>query len=413
MDVNVTNAGPLSAFDITLTYQISGFLPIPLSTVGLSDITFDCSTSQPNTNCLGLQCGFTPEKHDLAGAPYYTVRVVGAWTTCDVSGSGTLFSIQFHVAGSGATSFDIVQAGALISGKKETLLVAGGTPHPVPNIQVQGGYFQNIPGTPPVAKFTYTPIPTPVSANIGFNATQSYDPGHQTDTDRGIKKVYWVFNDASAPISGSMSTSGTVSHVFREAPTVFAQGYYPVNLVVVNAANLPQREILVLYLTTGEVHDIGVSIHASETPNAYVGDVLQITAIVGNRGNLDTWGTLNVTYQYQGTKTIGHEGNISLSSSGVNKQFSYPLDTRGLTPEVITITAAVQEQPGHNVTDADATNDVATVSFNLLPAVVNNGLSPTLLAVGGVVALAALAGGVQLMRRRRQSAREKADMLPV
>src|SRR2546422_3193132 len=148
MDVNITNAGPISAFDITLSYQISGFIvPNPLS-VSQDDITFDCSVSQPNNSCLfGRQCNFALVKRDISYAPYYTIRVAAA-SNCDVDGNGTLFSVTFHVTNVGVTSFDIIQAGALLTGVKDTLVVAGGTPHPLPNLQVKGAYFENVPNTP-------------------------------------------------------------------------------------------------------------------------------------------------------------------------------------------------------------------------------------------------------------------------
>ena len=416
VSVNVSNAGPISAFDITLNYDISPLLPVPITTnagnVTLSPGLFD-----------GSHCTVFTSRESVLGAPYYQIRLfVLIEGPCNdpaiLAGTGTLFSVTFYVTGTGATSIDILQASA--GAKQELVIQAAPVPHPVPNLKVLGAYFENIPGlpTPPIAQISYLPSNPGVGAVVGLNATESYDPGRQFDPDRGIKKIIWDFSDSSSRVQGTMADVGIVMHTFLISTSLPAVGYYPVRLVVVNGAGIPMRAIVLVYLNPGRTHDLAVSISANP-PQLHVGEKERVSVTVANVGNQDDFGSLNVTYQYQGMKTVGRELNFSMPIASAPKSFQYDLDTSSLIPQAYTITAAVQII-GLNITtgipypDANPSNNLAQTSFTVLPGTANTpffSFSTPILAVGAIVALAAIFGGAQLFRRRRRTREEAEDKL--
>jgi len=110
MTVNVTNAGFLNAFDVTVSYSISNIAKPVISPEGfpnspvppsLSGGIFDSSSaSLPNG------CNVAVAKREVLDAPFSTIRVAAyLFGSCGqgVDGNGKLFSINFKVIGIGST----------------------------------------------------------------------------------------------------------------------------------------------------------------------------------------------------------------------------------------------------------------------------------------------------------------------
>jgi len=193
--VNVTGAGPLLAFDVTLNYNIT-VGPNVLQALCLSSTT-GCTDPQPADPLTGglfdpanppAGCTIVQVKSEIdipAGQIRYSASVSQG---CTVSGTGTLFSIVFKVTGTGATSIDIAQA--TNQGKPATTIVEGvGIPPAATSVPYQpvSAYFWNVAGTPPVPAFDYKP-PNPLQGDqVQFNATKSFDPENPLAPNNGIQ----------------------------------------------------------------------------------------------------------------------------------------------------------------------------------------------------------------------------------
>jgi hypothetical protein len=156
----------------------------------------------------------------------------------------------------------------------------------------------------------------------------------------------------------------------------------------------------IIYLDPGKLHFIVVAITANKL-NAHVGEDVGIHVAVSNTGNQADHENLTVTYQFQGTKTIGQNPDFLLTS-GKNFEAQYVLHTTDLTPQAYQITAhAAILNPNRTDTQSVWSAD-DSVSFTLQGNQAA-GIPVTTLAIGGVIALAAVIGVVQLVRRRRKT----------
>ena|SRR2546422_1851699 len=408
LKVNVTNAGQISGYDVSLSYNITSLLPNVLQAVTtgseISGSLFDPGGNVPP----GCQIQVPVRDIDL---PPGRIRFAGYFNgPCSADGTnGTLFTLHFKVVRTGATSIDIIAASH--GSKSLVSYVVRSPPCPcaiVPGIRFSGAYFRNKPGLPPIAKFTYIPVTPAVGNNVAFNATDSYDPDNPSGPSKGILKFSWDFDDASG---GGATDQSVLSHQFRFTPTVFGIGYFNVKLVVIDSDNnLPNRQVSVVYVDPGKVHDLAISL-TIDKPQPRVGDKVGVKVTVTNRGNQDDRGGLNVTYDNQGPQLLSQtlrndEKNFSIALTNPTQVFSYTMDTSGLSARVYAITASVKLLG--NATDANPLDNTNTVSFTLQPGTTGLSFSLPLLAGVGVVVLAAVFGVVQLMKRRRKDT----DVLP-
>ena len=287
-------------------------------------------------------------------------------------------------------------------------MVGGPSNSVLPNIEVTGAYFRNTPGLPPKAQFTFTPSAPAVGSTVDFNATLSSDD-HASGTNKGIRTMIWDFSDANPNIVGSFQDHSLVHHVFLVTPTVLGSGYYTVTLIVVDSDDgLPGIQRTVVFITEGKIHDVALSI-AEDKPVANVGDTVQVTVTVVNRGNQNENIKLDVSYDYQGSTSLSPDsgpspGNFSLTLSSARATFKYTVPTANLSPRTYTV-KSVAALLG-NATDSKPDDNMDTVSFTLHAKETTPALqqfSVTTLAIGAAVAVAAALGGVQLMRRRKRA----------
>jgi hypothetical protein len=241
--VNVTGAGPINGFDITLSYNITtGPNPLQALTTGNELIggLFD-----PNITPSG--CSVLVAKSDIdipPGRIRFAVVMAGG---CSVNGTGTLFTITFQVTSIGATSIDIVPYTSL--GKLASSIIGPSPNFPIIPFRSTNAYFRNKPGIPPVAIFTRVPLNPVANETVSFDASQSYDPDNSTLPGKGISRYSWNFGDSSRyPTSDLVNPD----HIFTYLNQVPAVGSFTVHLVVWDVNNqLPSEMVQVVSVAPG------------------------------------------------------------------------------------------------------------------------------------------------------------------
>lgn len=228
--VNVTGAGPIGGFDISLNYNLTSGPNVlqwvhptnsldPL-TGGLIDPNNIPSTCPSGTR---VRQASPPDIDFPAGNIRYSPLFQGG---CTVNGTGILLTLFFKVTGVGAGSIDIVTATG--NGRSGSTIGGNGIngPTAVPYTPY-GAYFRNKPGIPPVATFSITPQTVHVADKVFFNATQSYDPEHPSNPNKGISPESVVYDSdgsntynsepvilGATPLSGSvLAKDGNILYV--------------------------------------------------------------------------------------------------------------------------------------------------------------------------------------------------------
>ena len=412
VDVTIANAGRITAIDITLQYGMATQLHSPIQTTK-PQVTDQDSGQIFGTSTLPSNCQTVELVRNVYTDPLDTIRIVmGMHGPCDLPGDGILFSVVFNVVGINATSLEIQRAK---DGRLQELVI-GPSPGfiPVQNLKVVNAYFLNQgdggvlgKGVAPIANFTSTPTKPKAEDIVKFNATASYDPGHASASDRGIARYIWSWGDLSPALSGDKIIE---THEFLIAGSVAGSGWFEVRLVVLDSDDgIPAKQTQLIFIDPGIKHDLAVGISADQT-QVTQGATLRVTVTVYNQGNRNENATLDVTYDYSGTSTIGQEPFFSLSPQH-NKAFNYTLQTSNLPPRTYTVTANAQLKTV-NATDTTPSDDKVTLVIIVDPSVGGNTqLNIAQVAVIGVVALGIVGGATFLVRRRRRMAETAEDAL--
>lgn len=360
VEVNVTGAGPINGFDVTMKYYNltigSQVLDAVGSTASLGGGLFDPDNPPPG-------CSQVFVFRNEVDIPQGAIRVAAVLFGGCMVENGTLFTITFDVVGVGAAAIDIIQTDT--AGHPETLLGSMGASVPYGAF---GASFRNKPGIPPAADFTFDPD-TPVRGDtVVFDGTMSYDPDSSEGANRGIERWVWEFGDGTRRFEGPI-----IGHQFIIPPTTPTSGNFTVRLIVYDLDDgLAARKSLVVRISEGVIHDLRVHLHIP-IPLVKVGQVMEFDATLENRGTRDEVANLTVTYDFQGGTMIGKEQvSLTRSGSGRTRTFQYSLQTQGLPPRVYTITAVaviVNATSGQIVPDVRPTDNTATASFKLFPTV--------------------------------------------
>jgi hypothetical protein len=180
--VNVTGAGQIGAFDMTLNYNLTeGPNVLQVVSGTLSRGLFD-----PNSPPAG--CSVLVPHHDLFIPGYirFAATYVGG---CSRDGTGIILSLVFQVMDLGAGSIDIIQPSAGATGT--TIVGAGSVSVPYTS---HNAYFRNKPGTPPLPVFTFNPPGPVIGDTVTFNGTLSSDPKNPTAPNHGIQPEPVVYD---------------------------------------------------------------------------------------------------------------------------------------------------------------------------------------------------------------------------
>ena len=190
--VNATNAGSLGGFDVDVNYYL-GFAPVVLqaTSASFSPGLFD-GTGLPQG------CSIITAFSDVfPGEVHYGAALSGSTNggqPCSVSGTGTLFIINFKVTGIGATSIDIVLT--TNQGKASSILYGPAPAAAILPYESSNAFFRNVPGVPPVPVFSYSPAAPLLGDTISFNGTQSYDPEASSLPNHGLETSPLVYDSS-------------------------------------------------------------------------------------------------------------------------------------------------------------------------------------------------------------------------
>jgi len=411
MTVNVTNAGLISAFDVTVGYGISALGTPVLSPVKTS-LTLSGGIFDPARTDLPSGCSIQVLRQLVLTDPVYTVRVVASLLggTCGlgIDGNGDLFSITFNVVATGSAFLDVQQA----SGSRLDNLVVGGPGIDfarVPNLLVKDGYFNNKPGLSPVPSFTYTPSAPVIKDSVMFDGSQSRDPANPTALNNGITKYLWFWGDnAPSPVSGGNPNQ----HVFIVSSTTPGAGYFEVRLIVNATDGILAENQQVVYVSPGIVHNLEVQISVLKS-TVKAGDQVQLTVTVYNVGNQNETAKLTVAYDYPSAAsptTAGSESSIPLPLTSKTRPFNYTIQTTDFPPRIYTITAQVLSVDP-TVQDANPQNNMATQTFTVTGIAPTNNLNVLQVVGISAAALAVVGGIVYVIRRRRSQAETASEQL--
>src|SRR6267143_383735 len=187
--VNVTNPIPVSGFDVTLNYNITlgpNILQAVRTGYEMAGGLFD--PDHPPSGCLVF---VAKSEIDIPPGRIRFLAALGG--SCTKSSSGTLFTITFRVTGMGAGFIDIVSTNS--QGQPVTI-IASSPPNvfSIPFTPVDAR-FQNVPGIPPVARFSYDPRFPLMGDGVSFAGGQSYDPDNANAPNNGISRYLWILGD--------------------------------------------------------------------------------------------------------------------------------------------------------------------------------------------------------------------------
>ncbi len=392
VNVNVTGAGPINAFQVTLAYNVMGLRVISATSSTLAGGSFGSSPG-PGCTIFTLQNSI----FDLINQISVAAQVNGP---CSVNGNNAqLFSVTFNVLKANATTIDIVQTDD--NGKFVTLI--SHIDQAVP-FTAADAYFRNTlgnpPGTPPIAVFTYSPG-TPVRGDtVSFDASASVDPDNSTLAGRGIRGFFWIWGD------GTLGSKGAINdHTFTFPPTLPAYGNFTVTLVVWDFEGLMARKSQIVYVSQVVVHDISVQV-SLDRASYNVGDPANVTVAISNRGNRNEEANLTVIYDYQGSTQLGSESYVSVLQNSQAVSFKYRISTSNLPARAYTVTARVvivyNNSTGHGeIPDENTINNIATATFTLVGASTASFISLPLIGGISVAAIVIAYAVVRLMRRRK------------
>ena len=394
VEVNVTGAGPINGFDVTLNYYNLTISPVVFNAVVLNAT----GTSFLGSIFSSAPCSSSTLKNEV-DIPPGTIRVAAILLGCSVDGSGTLFTLTFDIVGIGAAAIDIIPTDG--GGKPQTYVASSGR-----DVLYEpfDAYFRNKPGIPPVAEITYDPPEPFNNATITFDGTSSFDPNDSAGSDKGIRRFLWKFGDSTPGAAGNFLDASKVDHRYISPPVTPLSGNFTVRLIVYDYADgLASRKTLVIFVKPGTIHNIAVSVSGNRNQLTQ-GEILQVTVTVSNNGNRDEKANLTVTYDYQTTTTIGEELAVSLILSSRKQTFQYNLDTRGIPARTYTVEAvgAMYNETIHQeISDDRPADNTSTVTFNLLSSSGTSSLPLPIVGAAAVVAVVAVLLVLRLARRRR------------
>ena len=335
--VNLTDPAPIAGFDITLNYNITNgpnILQAVKTGSELSGGLFD-----PNTTPAGCSVVVLRNQIDIPPGRIRFAAVMSGG--CVANGVGTLFTITFNVTGWGASFIDIVRTN---SGGQAITTIVSGPPSvsPVP-YQPVDARFQNVPGIPPVALFTYNPS-FPVKGDIvNFNGRESFDP-ISGDT---ISRYLWIFGDGSVPQAGVNQT-----HVFINPVQFPISGNFTTTMIVWDSTNnLPGRINVVVDVTAGigQTDSLNWSGYAiSAAPGTIVTDVKGswiVPSIVGACGSVDQHSSFWVGIDGLVSSTVEQLGTESACIKGTATYFAW----YEFYPQVPHRIQAIRASPGDTI----------------------------------------------------------------
>jgi PKD repeat protein len=178
----------------------------------------------------------------------------------------------------------------------------------------------------PTANFTYSPEYVAVNQSVTFDASGSFDP------DGTIVTYIWDFGD------GNITTTYTpiVTHIYKSANT------YEVTLTVIDDDGLIDQvaKFIVVY-TTVPVHDVAIISVETNSSWAYRGNLINITVIIANKGNIVE--KVNVTIYYDETEIVTFRDVYLLAEENLTLTFLWNTSLVNPGGYIISVAASIVE----------------------------------------------------------------------
>ncbi len=201
----------------------------------------------------------------------------------------------------------------------------------------------------PTANFTFSPIHATVNQPVLFNASSASDP------DGVIISYEWTFDDGNT----TTIEDPVVSHVYEHT------GTYTITLQIVDDDGLNDNTTrnIVVY-TIVPIHDVAVLQVAAEASWAYTGNLVNITTVAANEGNIVEKFNVTVYINSNGVETLA---DIILSP-GENLTWTFTLNTSSMAPGVYLVSAEasivyMEEDTADNLS-IDGTLTIVSVDVN-------------------------------------------------
>lgn len=191
--------------------------------------------------------------------------------------------------------------------------------------QIQIIHVGPLPGIPPVANFTFTPINPVVGQSVFFDGSRS------SDADGFITSWSWNFGD------GSLLGFGTFP-----VHTYFATGNFTVTLTVTDTEQLSASTSLIIRVHAIPPHDAAIFSVSPNPTRAISTQTVSIAVLLENTGTSQV--TVNIT-AYQDSKVVGSINGVTLfpDFNAVHQIYFFTIlwDTTGVQVGNHTITARV------------------------------------------------------------------------
>ncbi len=208
----------------------------------------------------------------------------------------------------------------------------------------------------------------------------------------------------------------TVVGIGDSAITLGTQAVEPTRLITINATN-PEVEYEIIsdsypgmyhilhgyFRNTAEaaIHDLAVVSVTLSNTSVTAGDLLNVTVVVENQGNITEMFDVEVYYDYNpdfpGFQRIGIETDVTLAA-GATKTLIFAWDTTNVKAGNRTITALVSELLGETDTDDNALQSDQMVEV----AELKEQPLPILLIIGVAVAIVVIIAAAYFVLKRRK-----------
>jgi hypothetical protein len=388
--VTVTNSTPIDGFGVFLHYneQVLRVNTIDYSNNVLgskADIIEEC------VDHTSLQQGLLCTQLDEPGVISLTLSLLGGAVTPSNT-TGVLFQVNFSVFGQGFASLHILRA-----------VLANGIGGQVP-LTTSDAYFTNIDcptGSkilckPPIASFTYSPVPSFIFRPVSFNASGS----RATNSQASIVFLTWDFGGFLA-----QSENSTTGANGRPVPSI--QHVYPgtcncsATLAVVDSYGITAYASVIVQVISVYISLLVSSVGAIPQFKVYPGVIVVISVTVVNNSTFPENGTLVVDVEGQ---VVGATQSYHLAAFRQQTTISTSWNTSGYAPRVYRIDAMIPP-----ILNENRTSNVGTAFVQLISQPVSGLLSLGLLQTGGlsILILVGVVFGLSRFLRRKPIVEEE------
>jgi len=230
----------------------------------------------------------------------------------------------------------------------------------------------------PSASFNYSPHLPWVSSTVTFNASASHD------SDGAIITYQWDFGDGNT----TEVSNPIITHVYQ------TPGSFTINLTVFDNDGFVKS---ISNTITIVIHDVAILNVSPSTTEAHVGQQVNITVVVKNKGT--TTETFNVTIYYDNNKIETQLVQSLTPDSETTLTFFW--NTTGLAQDTL---YTIRAETSQIIGETNTTDNNSSVSVRIIPQQPGSSdfwgnIQPYIIPILAVIGLTALLAVVTLRRR--------------